>query len=706
MGNNNGLTTLNLRENVNYQRDETNSLKDRVRNLETMEWPFVNRFDIDAKGDLIVGTANNAYDNLTAGANGTLLTADSTQTTGLKWATIDLITGFAEAAQDAVGSALTDSASVDFTYSDAGNTITAIVIDASITAAKLASDAVTTAKILNANVTTAKIADANVTNAKLADMAQGLIKGRVLASGTGAPVDLSATDASAIIHSTTLAADWSAGAWYISSLGLKAYDAYGLKFYDDGGNLGVFVADGGNVAVGPYGVAAYPLDLRGAGQPSQMHFASANADSGGYVTSAAASNFFFSGGAAWDGTDWLAKTTSAGIIGTTSGRITMYTDASLTAGNTYTATERMRITSTGNVGIGTATTPLSNAWGSTPIVTVAGSLQSVLELAGSRSSGSSSVGIVAFLNEAIGGADDRIGQMDCIRDGADNTGAFRILTWNAGTAGVRMTIKGAGDVGIANTAPKTLFHVGAGADTPGSAGATIYASLAGATSIVARDSTNNVEAKLYANTGTVEVGAHTNHDLLLLTNNTERVRIDTSGQMGIGVTPGAILSIKAGSSTDYAAVGGVLYVSTAQVGNVGAGEDVLASFSVPANTLATNNQSLWFEASGSIANTAAAKTLKARFGTSGTSQIISYAPGNNAAYTWLIKGRVIRTGAATQKAYAIAMRSGGVAAVTDMVTNLDQTLSGAVTIEITGEATNNSDILIESFVVGFDDQNG
>ena len=42
---------------------------------------------IDAKGDLFVGTANNALDNLTVGSDGYILTADSTQGTfGLKWA--------------------------------------------------------------------------------------------------------------------------------------------------------------------------------------------------------------------------------------------------------------------------------------------------------------------------------------------------------------------------------------------------------------------------------------------------------------------------------------------------------------------------------------------------------------------------------------------------------------------------------------------
>lgn len=41
---------------------------------------------IDAKGDLIIGSANDAVDNLTVGSNDFVLTADSAQTLGVKWA--------------------------------------------------------------------------------------------------------------------------------------------------------------------------------------------------------------------------------------------------------------------------------------------------------------------------------------------------------------------------------------------------------------------------------------------------------------------------------------------------------------------------------------------------------------------------------------------------------------------------------------------
>jgi hypothetical protein len=42
---------------------------------------------IDAKGDLVAGTAADTFARLAVGTNGTVLTADSAEATGLKWAT-------------------------------------------------------------------------------------------------------------------------------------------------------------------------------------------------------------------------------------------------------------------------------------------------------------------------------------------------------------------------------------------------------------------------------------------------------------------------------------------------------------------------------------------------------------------------------------------------------------------------------------------
>ena len=40
---------------------------------------------VDAKGDLLVGTASDTIGRLAVGTNGYVLTADSTQTSGIKW---------------------------------------------------------------------------------------------------------------------------------------------------------------------------------------------------------------------------------------------------------------------------------------------------------------------------------------------------------------------------------------------------------------------------------------------------------------------------------------------------------------------------------------------------------------------------------------------------------------------------------------------
>ena len=46
----------------------------------------VSKGTIDAKGDLLVGLSNDNVDNLTVGSDNFILTADSSQTLGVKWA--------------------------------------------------------------------------------------------------------------------------------------------------------------------------------------------------------------------------------------------------------------------------------------------------------------------------------------------------------------------------------------------------------------------------------------------------------------------------------------------------------------------------------------------------------------------------------------------------------------------------------------------
>jgi hypothetical protein len=48
----------------------------------------VSKGTIDAKGDLLVGLSDNTVDNLSVGSNNFVLTADSTQTLGVKWSAL------------------------------------------------------------------------------------------------------------------------------------------------------------------------------------------------------------------------------------------------------------------------------------------------------------------------------------------------------------------------------------------------------------------------------------------------------------------------------------------------------------------------------------------------------------------------------------------------------------------------------------------
>ena len=65
---------------------EVAALRRRLERLETQEGGAVALGIITAKGDLLVGDAAGSVDNLAVGANNRLLTADSAQGLGVKWA--------------------------------------------------------------------------------------------------------------------------------------------------------------------------------------------------------------------------------------------------------------------------------------------------------------------------------------------------------------------------------------------------------------------------------------------------------------------------------------------------------------------------------------------------------------------------------------------------------------------------------------------
>lgn len=133
-----------------------------------------------------------------------------------------------------------------------------------------------------------------------------------------------------------------------------------------------------------------------------------------------------------------------------------------------------------------------------------------------------------------------IGRSAYIQDGGTHRwyiGASQtVAIGSAVTASEVMRININGNVGIGTTNPATLLHV----DTAG-ADARIRVSAG----------TNTVQGGMIANTnGLVYAGSITNHGFSLRTNDTDRVRIQTDGNVGIGTTsPAYTLQVGTGANS-------------------------------------------------------------------------------------------------------------------------------------------------------------
>jgi hypothetical protein len=223
----------------------------------------------------------------------------------------------------------------------------------------------------------------------------------------------------------------------------------------------------------------------------------------------------------WDGTKWTASVTggisldkieegntSAEVIDTGSdGRFVVTTEG----------TERLRVTNTGLVGIGTSTfSYLANKL----VIDKGSTANDGITIVSSNTS-----------NGCIWFADGTTGS-EIYRGGIDynhSTDKMQIYTGGLGN----ITIDSAGRLGIGTTNPGALLHLSA---------------TAGNQELRFSDTTNTAMGRIYEANG-LTIISETAHPIIFQTNAAERVRIDSSGRVGIGTsTPDNLLHVKASGS--------------------------------------------------------------------------------------------------------------------------------------------------------------
>lgn len=159
---------------------------------------------------------------------------------------------------------------------------------------------------------------------------------------------------------------------------------------------------------------------------------------------------------------------------------------------------------------------------------------------------------------------------------------------------------------------------------------------------------------------------------------------DGSGTVAVGI--GAAL----------ARVGGVLYVSTTAAATQGTSEEVLHTYSLPANTLSENGRGIRITATATHAANTNSATIRIRFGgIAGT--IIGGVASTTSGASYRVVCEIYRTGAATQLSTSVSAAGTASAILSAAPT---QTLSGAIDLVVDGvTATSAGDLTFTSLMV-------
>jgi hypothetical protein len=166
------------------------------------------------------------------------------------------------------------------------------------------------------------------------------------------------------------------------------------------------------------------------------------------------------------------------------------------------------------------------------------------------------------------------------------------------------------------------------------------------------------------------------------------------------------VGVGVGSGTGIANLGGLLHINNTSVGNVGAGEDDLMSYSLPANSFSQNQKGVRVTAWGRTANNANAKSIRLYYGAAGQESVMTISiagawfyemlvfrtSDGNVVINWEIREVVNAAGVITT-----ATSKGGAR----LNFALAQSTSAATTIKCTGQATSNDDIIQDGMLIEY-----
>ena len=134
--------------------------------------------------------------------------------------------------------------------------------------------------------------------------------------------------------------------------------------------------------------------------------------------------------------------------------------------------------------------------------------------------------------------DNTTGHGLAVRGGYDSShDSLRVTSYDENV--VHLLVRGDGNVGIGATNPQKLLQIGSGDNSSLTTQGVYLTSGTANVAFIARDSTKNIEGFWGAFDGgyaedEVIMGSFTAHDVVLTTSNSERIRIDQGGNVGIG----------------------------------------------------------------------------------------------------------------------------------------------------------------------------